>query len=83
MWVKEFKEHEYILWVDKVGKATWLWYLYSTEKGSSRLITRLRTKYFWKGFWIIYYLVYDFGDSVMMSKCMKGIKMRAERLQNS
>jgi len=78
MWVKEFKEHEYILWADKEGKATWLWYLYLTEKGSSRLITRLRTKYVWKGFWIIYYLVYDFGDIVMMSKCLNGIKMRAE-----
>ena len=80
MWVKEFKEYEYILWVDKEGKATWLWYLYLTEKGNSRLVTRLRTKYVWKGFWVIYYLVYDFGDIVMMSKCLKGIKMRAEKL---
>ena len=79
MWVKEFKEHEYILWVDKDGRATWLWYLYPVDENQTRLLTRLRTKYVWKGFWIIYYLLYDFGDIVMMSKCMKGIKKRAEK----
>jgi hypothetical protein len=80
MWVKEFKEFEYILWIDKEGKGTWLWYIYQSNKGSSRLITRLRTKYDWKGFWIIYYLLYDFGDIIMMSRCLKGIKKRAEKL---
>ena len=79
MWVKEFKENEYILWVDKDGRATWLWYLYPVDEKQTRLLTRLRTKYVWKGFWIIYYLLYDFGDIVMMSKCMKGIKWRAEQ----
>jgi hypothetical protein len=79
MWVKEFKENEYILWVDKEGKATWLWYLYSVDNTRSRLVTRLRTKYNWKGIWIIYYLLYDIGDIIMMSKCMKGIKKRAEK----
>jgi hypothetical protein len=78
MWVKEFKEHEYMLWVDKDGRATWLWYLYPVDKNQSRLLTRLRTKYVWKGFWIIYYLLYDVGDIVMMRTCMKGIKKRAE-----
>lgn len=78
MWVKEFKINEYILWVDKEGKATWLWYLYSIDDTSSRLVTRLRTKYNWKGIWIIYYILYDIGDIIMMSKCMKGIKKRAE-----
>ena len=79
MWVKEFKEFEYILWIDKEGKGTWLWYIYRTDQGSSRLITRLRTKYVWKGVWAIYYLLYDFGDIIMMTKCLKGIKKRAER----
>lgn len=79
MWVKEFKEHEYILWVDKDGRASWLWYLYPVDQNQSRLLTRLRTKYVWKGFWIIYYLLYDVGDIVMMRRCLKGIKMRAEQ----
>jgi hypothetical protein len=79
MWVNDFRVHEYILWVDKEGKATWLWYLYPIDKTRSRLVTRLKTKYNWKGIWIIYYILYDMGDIVMMSKCMKGIKERAER----
>lgn len=78
MWVKEFKENESILWVDKDGEATWLWYLIPISGAQTRLLTRLRSKYIWKGFWIIYYLIADFGDIVMMSKCMKGIKRRAE-----
>jgi len=82
MWVKVFKTHEYILWIDKAGRATWLWYIYINEAGESRLITRLRTKYVWNSLWIIYYLIYDFGDIVMMKKCMKGIKQRAELKQN-
>lgn len=82
MWVKDFKQSEYILWVDKAGKASWLWYIYINETGETRLITRLRTKYIWNSFWIIYYLIYDFGDIVMMKKCMKGIKQRAENSKN-
>ena len=78
MWVKDFKEYEYILWVDKEGKATWLWHLYPIDETRSRLVTRLRTKYNWKGIWIIYYILYDMGDIIMMSKCLKGIKKRAE-----
>lgn len=78
MWVSDFRENEYILWTDKKGMATWLWYIYIDSDNNTRLLTRLRTKYVWKGFWIIYYLIYDFGDIVMMSRCMKGIKKRAE-----
>ena len=51
---------------------------YPVDEKQTRLLTRLRTKYVWKGLWIIFYLLYDFGDIVMMSKCMKGIKLRAE-----
>jgi hypothetical protein len=79
MWVKEFKQNEFILWTDKKGNATWLWYLYINDHSETRLITRLRTKYTWKSIWILYYLIYDFGDIVMMKKCMKGIKKRAEK----
>jgi hypothetical protein len=79
MWVKEFKENEYILWINKDGKATWLWYLKPISNTETRLLTRLRSKYNWKGFWIVYYIIADFGDIIMMSKCMKGIKKRAEQ----
>ena len=78
MWVKDFKKYQHILWVDKVGNASWLWYLIPVGNDKTRLITRLKTKYVWKGFWIIYYLLFDMGDIIMMRKCMKGIKRRAE-----
>jgi len=80
MWVKDFQQYEYILWIDKAGRATWIWYMYVNDAGETRLITRLRTKYVWNSLWIIYYLIYDFGDIVMMKKCMKGIKLRAEKM---
>ena len=79
MWVKEFKEPETILWWDKKGDASWLWHLSKTEQGGTRLLTRLRTKYDFKFPWVIYYILYDLGDIVMMSKCMLGIKERAEK----
>lgn len=77
MWVKDFKEHAYILWTDNTGDATWLWYLVPMSTGKTRLLTRLRTKYVWRGFWILYYLLYDIGDIMLMRRCMKGIKQRA------
>jgi len=83
MWVKEFKEHQYILWIDKECKATWLWYIYEIDENRSKLITRIRTRYVWKGLWIIYYLIYDFGDIVMMRKCLRGIKERAEKIKDA
>lgn len=79
MWVKDYKTNQYILWTDKNGNATWLWYLYTNGNAETRLLTRLRTKYTWKSLWILYYLIYDVGDIIMMKKCMEGIKQRAEK----
>jgi hypothetical protein len=78
MWVKDYQEFEYILWWDKKGMATWLWYLKEVSGGKTRLITRLRTRYDLSFPWIIYYALYDFGDIVMMRECLLGIKERAE-----
>lgn len=79
MWVKEYREHEHILWWDRKGNGTWGWFLCPTAGGGTRLVSRLRTKYDFSFPWVIYYLLYDLGDIVMMSTCMKGIKERAER----
>mgnify|MGYP003737284117 CR=1 FL=1 len=81
MWVKEFIENDYILWTDKKDKATWTWKLVPDGIESTRLLTRLRTRYDWKSLWILYYLIYDFGDIIMMKKCLKGIKIRAEKIR--
>ncbi len=90
MWVKDYQEPEYILWWDsprerlrqQKGNGTWGWFLRQTEAGDTRLITRLRTKYNFSFPWIIYYIFYDFGDIIMMSKCMLGIKKRAETIHH-
>ncbi len=79
MWVKAYAESDYILWWDQKGKATWGWYLAATGGGATRLITRLRTRYDLTFPWMLYYAIYDFGDIVMMSNCMRGIKARAEQ----
>jgi hypothetical protein len=78
MWVKDYREPEYILWWDRKGNGTWGWLLQQNEAGT-RLITRLRTKYDFSFPWIIYYILYDFGDIIMMRKCMLGIKERSEK----
>lgn len=80
MWVKEYQEPAYILWWDKKGNGTWGWYLGQPGNGQTRLITRLRTKYDFSFPWVIYYLLYDLGDIIMMWKCMSGIKERAEKV---
>ena len=77
MWVRAYEIDQYILWTDKHGHATWLWYLIPIANDKTRLLTRLRTKYVWKGLWILYYMLYDVGDIMMMRRCMKGIKQRA------
>lgn len=79
MWVKDYQEPAYILWWDKKGQGTWVWYLIQADNGATRLITRLRTIYDFSFPWVIYYLLYDFGDIIMMRKCMLGIKERAEQ----
>ncbi|MCB0134495.1 MAG: SRPBCC family protein [Caldilineaceae bacterium] len=78
MWVKAYAEPDYILWWDQKETATWGWYLSATGEDATRLVTRLRTRYDFSFPWVLYYVLYDFGDIIMMSNCMKGIKARAE-----
>jgi len=80
VYVKEFKENEWILWNDKEGDTTWFWGMYPTPDGATRLITRIRTKYRWLGLTAIFNLLIEFGDIIMMRKCLLGIKERAEAL---
>lgn len=79
MWVKAFEPNRWMLWDDKKDQATWFWGLYPLDEGSTRLITRNRVHYTWTLPWVLYYLLQDVGDIVMMRKCMLGIKQRAER----
>jgi hypothetical protein len=60
---------------DTWSNATWVWGLYPENAEHTRLVTRLRVDA--RGF--IPQMFLDFGEIVMMRKCMLGIKRRAEQ----
>lgn len=79
MWVRGMEPNRWVLWTDAKGEATWCWGLYPVGEKQTRLVTRLRVRYNWKSQWMIYFILQDVGDIVMMRKCLLGIKRRAER----
>ena len=79
MCVKAFEPHQWMLWWDNKGEATWYWGLYPQDDSQTRLITRVRMHYRWLKPSILFSLLVEFTDIVMMRKCMLGIKQRAER----
>ncbi|MCD4753711.1 MAG: hypothetical protein K8R40_11620 [Anaerolineaceae bacterium] len=83
IWVKDFRNPEWLLWWDKMGDTSWAWGIYPEGEACSRLVTRVRVKYRWFSPEILFNLVIEFFDILMMSKCMLGIKRRAEALSLS
>jgi hypothetical protein len=68
-----------MLW--RKGGGTWLWLLEPVDGEHTRLITRMRGRYRWTRPTIVTeLLLMEIGDPVMMRKCLRGIKQRAERL---
>ncbi len=82
VYVKEFKENEWILWNDQEGVTTWFWGLYPAGENRTRLVTRVRMKYHWNSPAALFNLLVEFGDLPMMRKCLLGIKERGEKLYN-
>lgn len=80
MYVKDFLFPNWILWGDLKNHSTWCWSLNPVDATHTRLITRVRLKYNWLSPTIIFSVLLDIGDIVMMRKCMLGIKRRAEEL---
>lgn len=78
--VWSFMPEQWMVWVDDQGNTSWLWMLHSVDEESTRLITRVRMRYQWLRPEILFDLLVEFGDLVMMRKCMLGIKERAEGL---
>lgn len=78
MWVKDFRNNEWMLWWDKIGDSSWVWEMYPEGETHSRLVTRVHVKYRWFSLAILFNLLIEFFDIVMMRKCMLGIKRRAE-----
>ncbi|MFZ5821256.1 MAG: hypothetical protein ACOYYJ_15275 [Chloroflexota bacterium] len=83
VYVKEFKQNEWILWNDQEGDTTWFWGLYPDGENRTRLVTRVRMKYHWNSPAALFNLLVEFGDLPMMRKCLLGIKERAEAMAHA
>lgn len=79
LWVKDFKPNQWMLWWDNKGDVTWSWGLFPLDQRQTRLITRVRMRYHWLSPLIVFELLVEFTDVVMMRKCLLGIKQRVER----
>jgi len=78
MRVKYFRKNKWMLWWDEKGDTTWVWEIHPEGEGNARLITRVRVKYRLFSPAILFNLLIEFFDILMMRKSMLGIKKRAE-----
>jgi hypothetical protein len=79
MKVKALQREQWVLWWDdKTQDSTWTWALYPIDQQQTRLVTRVRMRYRWTKPTILFSLLVEFADLVMMRKCLLGIKQRAE-----
>ena len=62
------------------GGTTWAWQLDDAGPGSTRLITRVRSRYRWLSPSIAFSALVEFGDIWMMRKMLLNIKERASSL---
>ena len=79
MWVKYLRKNKWVLWWDKKGDTTWVWEIHPEGEGNMRLITRVRVKYRFFSSAVLFNLLIEFFDILMMRKSMLGIKRRAEK----
>jgi len=80
MYIQDFARDEWMLWVNSAGDSSWCWGLYSDGENQTRLVTRLRLKYHLLEPAVLFDVMAEFTDIIMMRKCMLGIKRRAECL---
>ena len=59
------------------GGTTWAWQLDETDTGSTRLITRVRSRYQWVSPSIAFSALLEFGDIWMMRKMLLNLRQRA------
>lgn len=78
--VRAFETNQWLLWGDKAGDSTWCWGLVVLDAQHTRLITRVRVHYHWTSPALLFNLLVEFTDIIMMRKSMLGIKERAERM---
>ena len=80
MRVKDFRKNQSMVWWDQKGDSSWAWGIYPEGETASRLVTRVRVKYHLFSPAILFNLLIEFCDILMMRKCMLGIKRRAEAM---
>lgn len=80
MRVKEFRQNQSMVWWDQKGDSSWAWGIYPEGETAARLVTRVRMKYRLFSPAILFNLLVEFGDLVMMRQCLLGIKRRAEAM---
>lgn len=75
-----FEPDGWLAWWDGIGDSTWVWRVHTGGDGTSRLVSRVRMRYRWLSPSILFGLLVEFFDLVMMRRAMLGIKERAEAL---
>jgi hypothetical protein len=78
--VKSLDRNRTLVWWDRKGAASWIWALSPQPGGATRLVTRIRLHYNWKSPQILLHLAVEFGDIIVIRKCLTGIKERAEAI---
>ena len=64
-----------MVWGEPEG-TTWAWQLDETDRGGTRLVTRVRSRYQWFSPSIAFSLLVEFGDIWMMRKMLLNLRER-------
>lgn len=75
--VQEIDAPKSMIW-GTPGDTTWTWQLDPLSDGSTRLISRVRSRYRWLSPTIAFSLLLEFGDFWMMRKMLLNLRDRAE-----
>ena len=63
------------------GDTTWAWHLEGREDGTTRVVTRVRSRYRWTSPTILFSMLLEFADVVMMRKMLLTLRERIEALE--
>lgn len=81
--VESFEAPSWLLW--SKPDSTWSWQLTPTPSGGTRLVTRIHAVYDWSHplTAIVGVVLMEFGDFAMMRRMLRGIKVRAESVEDT
>ena len=88
--IDSFGAPKWMLWVHRPHEgeepdSTWSWRLGELRTGGTRLVTRMKQDYRWEipRLAMFNLVLMEFGDFAMERRMLKGIKVRAERLNRT